>query len=297
MGQLSAKKAQAAELSDISARIKSGQISKIIVMCGAGVSTSAGIPDFRSPNLGIYFKLKKYNLPYPEAVFEAAYFKQNPVPFYSLVRELYPDELRPTLTHKFFKLLENKGILRRIYTQNIDALEHLAGVDAEKIIEAHGTFQTSTCLKCGEKYQLDWLKQELNAHDEAVRCSKEHCRGSVKPDVVLFGESLPSRYFASIKSDFRDCDLLVVMGTSLTVFPFASLIDEGPSSMTRLFINRTKPGQSSGILGWLTSRSVDFSGENDAVYLGDCDDAVKTICDDLGWTDELNAIQVQVLTG
>ena len=78
--------------------------------------------------VGLYFKLRKYNLPYPEAVFEGGYFRQNPLPFYGLIRELFPSTLTPTTTHKFFSLLNKKGILSRIYTQNIDALEHLAGV-------------------------------------------------------------------------------------------------------------------------------------------------------------------------
>ena len=83
---------------------------------------------YRLISSGLYFKLRKYNLPYPEAVFEGGYFRQNPLPFYGLIRELFPSTLTPTTTHKFFSLLHQKGILRRIYTQNIDALEHLAGV-------------------------------------------------------------------------------------------------------------------------------------------------------------------------
>ena len=130
---------------DLVSGFSEGRFKNIIIMCGAGISTNAGIPDFRSPSagsewktaifpilyffsLGLYFKLRKYNLPYPEAVFEGGYFQQNPLPFYGLIRELFPSTLTPTTTHKFFSLLNQKGILRRIYTQNIDALEHLAGV-------------------------------------------------------------------------------------------------------------------------------------------------------------------------
>lgn len=113
---------------DLTSGLTEGNFKNIVILCGAGISTNAGIPDFRSPSAGLYFKLRKYNLPYPEAVFEGRYFKENPLPFYSLVRELFPSTLTPTTTHKFFSLLHQKGILRRVYTQNIDALEHLAGL-------------------------------------------------------------------------------------------------------------------------------------------------------------------------
>ena len=113
---------------DLISGLTEGNFKNVVILCGAGISTNAGIPDFRSPSAGLYFKLRKYNLPYPEAVFEGSYFRQNPLPFYSLVRELFPSTLTPTTTHKLFSLLHQKGILRRVYTQNIDALEHLAGL-------------------------------------------------------------------------------------------------------------------------------------------------------------------------
>lgn len=91
----------------------------------------------------------------------ATYFEQDPAPFYHLVRELFPKELTPTDTHRFFTLLHQKGILRRIYTQNIDALEHIGGVPEEKIIEAHGTFHKNHCVNCQKEYSLDWLKNQL----------------------------------------------------------------------------------------------------------------------------------------
>ena len=82
------------------------------------------------------FQIRKIpDLPYPEAVFDGSFFRQNPVPFYRLVREIYPERLEPTLTHRFFKLLDNKGILTRVFTQNIDALEFLPHLDPEKVVE------------------------------------------------------------------------------------------------------------------------------------------------------------------
>jgi len=95
-------------------------VTRVVVMTGAGISTSAGIPDFRSPVTGLYASLEKYDLPYPEALFEISYFRKNPQPFYTLYQEMYPDgaKYRPTLTHTFFKLLQKKGKLLRVFTQN-----------------------------------------------------------------------------------------------------------------------------------------------------------------------------------
>ena len=112
--------------------MRDGTFKNVVVMCGAGISTSAGVPDFRSPSIGLYSQLRRIEgLPYPEAVFDGGFFTCNPKPFYTLVRQIYPQRLCPTDTHKFFKLLETKGLLQRVYTQNIDAIEFLAGLPAE----------------------------------------------------------------------------------------------------------------------------------------------------------------------
>jgi NAD+-dependent protein deacetylase SIR2 len=107
---------------------------------GAGISTSAGIPDFRSPDTGLYANLSRLNLPYAEAVFDISYFRNNPLPFYTLAQELYPGKYRPTITHSFITLLHKKGLLLKLFTQNIDCLEREAGVPDELIVEAHGSF-------------------------------------------------------------------------------------------------------------------------------------------------------------
>jgi NAD+-dependent protein deacetylase SIR2 len=107
---------------------------------GAGISTSAGIPDFRSPETGLYANLARLNLPYAEAVFSIDYFRNKPEPFYILAQELYPGKYRPTITHSFINLLHKKGLLLKLFTQNIDCLEREAGVPGDKIIEAHGSF-------------------------------------------------------------------------------------------------------------------------------------------------------------
>ena len=99
-------------LKSLAQSLANGDFKNVIVMCGAGISTSAGVPDFRSPSFGLYNQIRKVqDLPYPEAIFEGAYFQRNPVPFYTLVRSIFPQRLCPTDTHKFFALLHQKGKL------------------------------------------------------------------------------------------------------------------------------------------------------------------------------------------
>ena len=195
--------------------------------------------------LGLHFKLRNYKLPYPEAVFEGSYFRKDPLPFYGLIREFFPSSLTPTITHKFFSLLNQKGILRRVYTQNIDALEYLAGVPEDKIVEAHGSFQSSYCTECHKPYDLKWLKTEIFNPDKNEGVPKcEDCEGVVRPNVVLFGESLPSRFWVYITPDFKACDLLLVFGTSLVISPFNTLFAKPGKAVPRVYINMTKPGSS-----------------------------------------------------
>jgi NAD-dependent histone deacetylase SIR2 len=130
-------------------RAKGRRPKRIVVMTGAGISTSAGIPDFRSPDTGLYANLARLDLPYAEAVFDISYFRNNPDPFYVLAKELYPGKFYPTISHAFIALLEQKHMLQMLFTQNIDCLERKAGVPGEKIVEAHGCYAdsrfTATC--------------------------------------------------------------------------------------------------------------------------------------------------------
>lgn len=280
--------------------LSNGSYKNVIVMCGAGISTSAGVPDFRSPSMGLYFNIKNIpDLPYPEAVFDGHFFAKNPTPFYTLVRQIFPQRLCPTDTHKFFALLHNKGILRRVYTQNIDALENLGGVPEDKIVEAHGTFREAYCTSCQETYDLAWLKTEIfkpETNQGVPKCCK--CKtGVVRPNIVFFGEALPSRFWQNIDADFNQCDLLIVLGTSLAVAPFNGLVARPSKQASRVFINRTKPG-SVGMIGWfmgLGRNSVSFDGANDLVVLDDCDKTVREISRQAGWEAELDSLQVRIL--
>ena len=135
--------AAGSSLERAAALIESGRASNIVVMCGAGVSVSAGIPDFRTPGTGLYDNLVDYGLPYPEAIFDSDYFPTNPAPFYRLCKDLWPGNYSPTPAHRFLARLHAHGKLRRCYTQNIDSLESAAGLPPDLVVAAHGNFDSA----------------------------------------------------------------------------------------------------------------------------------------------------------
>ena len=265
--------------------IRDGKAKNIIVMAGAGISTSAGIPDFRSPGTGLYDNLQKYDLPRPTAVFDINYFKQNPKPFFTLAKELYPGSFKPTISHYFVKLLEQKNLLLRHFTQNIDTLERVANISSEKIVEAHGAFHTGHCVTCRKEYSQEWIK-EIVFRNEIPTCVKPSCGGYVKPDIVFFGESLPERFFQCVKTDFPQCDLLIIIGTSLTVQPFASLPARVGEACPRLLINMEKAGTGFGMFGE-GLRFDSPANTRDVALLGDCDSGCRSLAEKLGWAQEL----------
>lgn len=187
---------------------------KIAVFTGAGISTSCGIPDFRGEK-GLYATVKdRYNLPYPEAIFEISYFSQRPEPFFDFSRELFTTEIHPSETHRFLAWLEEKGKPVSIVTQNIDMLHERAG--SRNVIPCHGTYSTGSCLSCNREFRIDEYIHNL-ADGQVPYCD---CGGVIKPDVVFFGEQLPAAFF-NIYQDPPAADVLLVLGSSLMVQPAA----------------------------------------------------------------------------
>ncbi|KAM0521827.1 hypothetical protein ACHAPE_002389 [Trichoderma viride] len=250
--------------------IKSGDARRIVVLTGAGISTAAGIPDFRSPKTGLYSNLARLKLPYAEAVFDIAYFRNRPEPFYVLAQELYPGKFHPTVSHAFIALLAQKGLLQMLFTQNIDCLERAAGVPSDKIVEAHGSFATQRCIECKVEFPDDKMKKHVLRGD-VPRCTE--CKGLVKPDITFFGEALP-RAFSEKSHNTAMADLVLIIGTSLTVYPFASLPDMARQKAPRVLFNMEKVGS----LG---------SRVDDVLELGSCDNGIRRLAELLGWTDEL----------
>ncbi|XP_065491759.1 NAD-dependent protein deacetylase sirtuin-3, mitochondrial isoform X3 [Caloenas nicobarica] len=262
-------------LRDVAERIRHKECRRVVVMAGAGISTPSGIPDFRSPGSGLYSNLQQYDIPYPEAIFELMYFFANPKPFFTLAKELYPGNYRPNYAHYFLRLLHDKGLLLRLYTQNIDGLERAAGIPPDRLVEAHGTFATATCTVCRRNFPGEDFRGDVMA-DKVPHCRV--CTGIVKPDIVFFGEELPQRFFLHM-TDFPMADLLFVIGTSLEVEPFASLAGAVRSSVPRVLINRDLVGP----FAWRQRH-------NDIAQLGDVVSGVETLVELLDWKEEMQTL-------
>lgn len=233
------------------------------------------VPDFRSPKTGLYSNLARLNLPHAEAVFDIDYFRNSPEPFYVLAKELYPGKFQPTISHAFLALLAKKNMLQMLFTQNIDCLERAAGVPAEKIVEAHGSFATQRCIDCKTEFPDDEMREHVN-EGRVPRCVSKGCNGLVKPDIVFFGEPLPSA-FREKGFNVPMADLALVIGTSLTVYPFAGLPDMVREGKPRVLFNMEK-------VGHMGSRA------DDVLSLGPCDDGIRQLAKEIGWGDELDKL-------
>ncbi|CDW88506.1 nad-dependent deacetylase sirtuin-2 [Stylonychia lemnae] len=249
------------------------QFKKIVIMTGAGISVSAGIPDFRSPGSGVYANLAKYNLPFPEAIFTLPYFIENPEAFYTFCQEFDLDIYKPTPTHLFITLLDQMGVLLMNYTQNIDNLEEKAGLDVKnKLLQAHGSASGAKCAICKMDMDEQKLKEQIKVA-EVYRCLNQNCKGPVKPNIVLFGEAMPSDFFKKSQM-ISSCDLLLIMGTALAVSPFNSLVSSAPKNTPKVLINREN----------LAQYGFDFLKDDDKLFLeGNCDDIIQKIVKDCEW--------------
>nr|VZI46677.1 unnamed protein product [Spirometra erinaceieuropaei] len=295
--------------------------SRILVLTGAGISVSCGIPDFRSRD-GIYARLAQDypDLTSPQAMFEMDFFLHNPLPFFKFAKEIFPGQFKPSLAHWFISLLERKGKLLRNYTQNIDTLEQQAGIS--RIIQCHGSFATATCTTCSYRVPGDAIRDSIlgqtvprcpkccpsppvalsngkagqfsptnaggTSADESTtgpdaptpilsRCLRSRgpirpppeisSVGVMKPDIVFFGEGLPSEFHSSLAEDIKQTDLVIVMGSSLKVRPVSHIPFSIPVSVPQVLINRES----------LSSHTFDVE------LLGDCDVVLDELCSRLGW--------------
>ena len=187
--------------------------NNIVVFTGAGVSTLSGIKDFRSKD-GLYNMKYKYPV---ELILSHTFFINDTEEFY----RFYKDKLncvykRPNICHKYLKKLEDLGKLKGIITQNIDGLHTKAG--CKKVYELHGTIYENYCMKCNKKYN-----HRIVFNSEEIPICK--CGGIIKPNVVLYGEALNDKIMNESIKLISNSDLLIVIGTSLTVYPAASLVD------------------------------------------------------------------------
>ncbi len=187
----------------------------IVFFGGAGVSTESGIPDFRSVD-GLYNQ--KYDYP-PETILSHTFYMRKPEEFYRFyVDKLIVKGVEPNITHKKLAELEQVGKLRAVVTQNIDGLHQRAG--SKEVLELHGSTLRNYCTGCGEFYDVDFIAQNSNP---VPKCSK--CGSIIKPDVVLYEEGLDNETISKSIDYISKADMLIIGGTSLTVYPAAGLVD------------------------------------------------------------------------
>ena len=187
--------------------------SRIVFFGGAGVSTESGIPDFRGVD-GLYHQ--KFDYP-PETIISHSFYERQPEYFFRFYREkMLPLGFEPNVTHRVLARWEQEGRLLAVVTQNIDGLHQKAG--SRRVYELHGSVLRNYCTKCGKFYPAEFIRDAQGV----PRCA---CGGIVKPDVVLYEESLDEATLAGAVSALRRADLLIVGGTSLTVYPAAGLLN------------------------------------------------------------------------
>lgn len=185
---------------------------RIVFFGGAGVSTESGIPDFRSTD-GLYNQ--HYDFP-PEQILSRDFFRHNTEEFYRFYRDkMLPLEARPNAAHEYLVRLEEAGRLSAIITQNIDGLHQKAG--SRVVYELHGSVHRNRCLKCARFFGPEYIRDS----EGVPHCP---CGGVIKPEVVLYQESLDEEVLAGAVHHLRQADLLIVAGTSLTVYPAAGLL-------------------------------------------------------------------------
>ncbi|KAJ6581477.1 SIR2-domain-containing protein [Mycena capillaripes] len=274
---------------------------KIIILTGAGISVSCGIPDFRSRD-GLYASLKQrgdYDLDDPQQMFDINYFRENPAVFYSFASQIYPSNFVPSPCHRFIKLVESKNQLLRNYTQNIDNLDVQCGVT--RVLQCHGSFATASCVLCrrqvpGSEIEADILAQRVplcsvcnapklgaapkpkknsakkakggwDSDDEDESDGPTYPPGIMKPDITFFGEKLTDHFDHSLAADRNEVDLLLVIGTSLKVSPVADILCHLPHSVPQILINKTPV------------RHIN----PDIILLGNADTIIEHLCAKLGW--------------
>lgn len=185
----------------------------VVFFGGAGVSTESGIPDFRSED-GLY--RQKFRFP-PEYMLSHECFERNPEEFFAFYREkMLATGAKPNPAHRKLAEWEREGRLNAVVTQNIDGLHQAAG--SRNVFELHGSAHRNHCMRCGKSFPLAFVAESKGV----PRCA---CGGIVKPDVVLYGESLPEDAWRGALREISRADLLIVAGTSLAVYPASSLIE------------------------------------------------------------------------
>ena len=207
---------------------------KILIFTGAGLSTDSGIPDFRSPG-GVWEKYDPSDFYFQNFISSETSREK----YWKMSTEMYETikDAKPNRAHMAIRKLEEMGKLLAIVTQNIDHLHHKAGNSPEKIIELHGTAVTVSCLSCKKPYDRDEVQERIRSGIKAPSC--DDCGGILKPDTVSFGQAMPEEEMSKAMMCARQSDLCIVLGSSLVVYPAASVpIQAVRGGASLMIINR-----------------------------------------------------------
>lgn len=290
--------------------LKSPMCKSIVILAGAGMSVSSGIPDFRSAGIGLYDTLRPELLTAtefersligedPTLALDKGMFLQNPLPMLETKRSFilgtYEKRWRATLAHRFVELLHTKlGKLTRLYTQNIDGLElQCTGLPREKVVNVHGSMGAAACEQCGQGVDFDEFCENVRTNvkditsqddDAPLESTPIQCGAcgnpAVKPTIVLFRGSMPKEFHVRAAEDLPDCDLLIVMGTSLTVAPANSLVYRVPPTALRMVMNNERVGRRLGI-------DYKEGSVRDVYACGHSDETCLELAEKMGWLDDL----------
>jgi NAD-dependent deacetylase len=207
------------------------EAEKILIFSGAGLSTESGIPDFRSPG-GLWSKYDPSDFYFDKIVSDEkariSYWEMS-TESYQVMRDAVPNR-----AHRAIKILEDRGKLIAIVTQNIDSLHHRAGNSPERIIEIHGTAFSVSCLSCRKKYDRDEIEERIKSGVRVPYC--DECAGILKPNTISFGQAMPQDKMSQAIARAEECDLCIVLGSSLVVYPAASIPVHAVESGAKLII-------------------------------------------------------------
>jgi NAD-dependent deacetylase len=233
--------------------------SSAVALTGAGVSVPSGIPDFRTPETGLWAKVD------PMEVAHVSVFERDPERFWSYYRPRFQSlgDKEPNRAHAALAELERRGLIEGVITQNIDRLHRAAG--SREVIEVHGSIETSSCLACGAAFGLARVDDLFDERGVAI-CAG--CGGAVKPDVVLFGELLPEEAMARATELAEGADLMLCVGSSLAVHPVAGL--------PRLTLSR------GGRLAIVTKGETPYDGDAELKLEGEVDAELEALLAALG---------------
>jgi NAD-dependent histone deacetylase SIR2 len=281
--------------------------SNIIVITGAGISTSLGVPDFRSDG-GLFTQLSKHGYSEPEDLFHIDNFRADPDTFFELFAGIVPpapDGAVPRFspTHAFIKLLEEKDKLLTNYTQNIDDFEAAAKISKDKVIQCHGSLATATCCSCDWTIKAEVYlpkvrkrlapkcprclkppkgsrkcrakpktgnkrkRKEWEDDDSDIESASDATKGIFKPDIVFYGEKVAQEFWPRFDQDKKKVDLVLILGTSLKVEPVKNILSMIPADVPQIYISKT----------------VCTGGWPDIELLGQCDVVVGELARRAGW--------------